>query len=238
MTIAEPEIQIPSDAPAEAGPLPRRVIETFTSPGELFARFGSAPPWVGVVAITAIVTAAMFALMPMEALVEMARSAAPPGQAGPDPETAATIMRITSIIGGLVMPFIATVFMAGLLKLIFGAMMGGEATYQQYLGVYGHAMLIVALGAIVTFPIILMSGDMTRQLTPALLLGDADPAAALPKILMQFGIFNLWQYAVIGVGVVRVNRGRISMGATYAALAAFYVLTALLAAIPALIQRG
>jgi hypothetical protein len=126
--------------------------------------------------------------------------------------------------------------MAGLLKLV-GAMGGGEATYVQYLGVYGHSLLIAALGGIITFPILIMAGDMTRQLTPALLLPDADPNSILVKLLMQFGVFSLWQYAVIGIGVIAVNRGRVSAAAAWAGVAGLYLLGALLATVPALMQR-
>jgi hypothetical protein len=243
MSIAEAELQASAAAPAPVpGPLPRRIIETFTSPGEMFARFGAAPPWIGPVLIAAVITALMLAFIPKEMVVEMAReqmsAAARPGQPTPDPETAATFMRVSFVLGGLLVPIIATVIVGGLLKLVFGAMMGGEATFQQYLGVYGHSLLIMALGAIVTFPIIMMSGDMTRQLTPALLIPDPDPASFLFKFLMQFGVFSLWQYGVIGVGVGAVNRGKLSAASLWGGIAGLYLATALISSLPALLQRG
>jgi len=238
MSIAEPEVYPTPAPPADPGPLPKRIIETFANPAGLFERFGPGnTPWVGPALVTAAVMVVTALLIPHDAWVEMMREQLrnmpqQPGGRMPDPGSMAGFARVSMAITFMLYPFLGAVIVGGLLKLVFGAMMGGEATYQQYLGVYTHAALILALGSLVGLPIIYATHDIMRQLNLALLLGaDADRKAFLFKFLMQFGIFNLWQYAVIGVGVKAVNRNRISAGAAFGGIAAIYLVMSLLGAV-------
>lgn len=238
MTIAEPEIQTPTAAaPREPGPLPKRILDTFMSPGELFSRITpEAAPWVGPAVLVAAVMALAFALVPLSAYEAMMQEQLrnmprQPGQAAPDAATMATIGRIFGTLTMLFYPFIGALVVGGLLKLLFGTVMGGEATFGQYLSVYTHAALILALGSLVNLPVIIASGDVMRQLNLSLLIPDGDPSSFLFKFLMQFGIFNLWQYAVIAVGVLAVNRGKISAAGAWGGVSGLYLATALLGAL-------
>lgn len=241
MSIAEPEVYEAPAAPAEPGPLPRRIIETFVNPAGLFERFGPAnTPWVGAALVVAAVMVVTAMLIPHDAWVELMREQMrnmpqQPGGRAPDPESFVGFAKVSMAVTFLIYPFLGAVIVGGLLKLVFGAMMGGEATYQQYLGVYTHAALVLALGSLVGLPIIYATGDIMRQLNLALLLGqDADRHAFLFRFLMQFGIFNMWQYGVIGVGAAAVNRGKISGGAAFGGVAGIYLVMSL---IGALMQR-
>jgi hypothetical protein len=115
---------------------------------------------------------------------------------------------ISAFFGTLIMAFIV----AGLLKLVFGVMMGGQATFAEYRSVVSHAALISALGIAVTLPIWIVTGDMNTQLSAALLAPDL-PKGVVRSLLQALAVFNIWWLVVLALGVAAVNRGKVSMAA-------------------------
>lgn len=210
----------PGHSQAEAaspGSLGRRILETFVSPGELFSRLGPTPPWLDVLMVAAVVTTAAMLLIPTEVWLASSREALneiadPKAREAMSPETMARFSRISAPIGAFVGTFVTALILAGLLKLIFGVMMGGEATFAQYRGLVSHAALISALGMVVTLPIWIATGDMTTQLSAALLVPELPPGV-VRSLLQALAVFNIWWLAVVAVGVAAVNRGKVSMAA-------------------------
>jgi hypothetical protein len=103
--------------------------------------------------------------------------------------------------GTLIMAFVV----AGLLKLVFGVIMKGEATFAQYRSIAAHAALISALGTLVTLPVWIATGDMTTQLSAGLLAPEL-PKGILSSVLNALSVFSLWWLAVIAIGVAAVNQ--------------------------------
>jgi hypothetical protein len=211
------EATVPGPSETEAagpGSLGRRILDTFVSPGELFARLGPTPPWLDVLLIAAVVTTAAMLLIPGEVWLATSREAwndmEPEARKAMSPETMAGFSRISAPIATFVGTFITVFIMAGLLKLVFGVMMGGEATFAQYRGMVSHAGLISTLGMAVTLPIWIVTGDMTTQLSAALLAPDL-PKGVVHSLLQSLAVFNLWWLAVIALGVATLNRGKVSM---------------------------
>jgi len=208
----------PAHSEAEAavpGSLGRRILDTFVSPGELFSRLGPTPPWLDVLILAAVVTTVAMVLVPGEVWLASSREALnnmtdPRAREAMDAETMARFSRISAPIGAFIGTFVTVFVMAGLLKLLFGAMMGGEATFAQYRGVVSHAGLISTLGLVVTVPIWIATGDMTTQLSPALLAPDL-PKGVVRSLLQALAVFNIWWLAVVALGVAAVNRGKVSM---------------------------
>ncbi|MBD0320137.1 MAG: YIP1 family protein [Gemmatimonadetes bacterium] len=200
-------------ASTEPGSLGRRILDTFFAPGELFARFGATPPWVDVLLISAVLATLAMALIPGEVLLNMAREAIaqmePAQRRAMKPETMANISRYTGPIGVFIGTFLSAFLLAGVLKLVFGVMMKGEATFAQYRAVMSHAALISALGTLATLPVWIMTGDMTTQLSAALLAPDL-PKGLVSTLLASLNVFYIWWLAVVAVGVSVVNR-RISV---------------------------
>lgn len=200
---------------AGPGSLGRRILDTFVSPGELFARLGATPPWVDVLLIAAVVTTAAMILVPSEVWLATSREALdnmtdPRAREAMDVETMARFSRISAPIFTFIGTFLTAFIMAGLLKLVFGLMMGGEATFAQYRSVVSHAALISALGMAVTLPIWIVTGDMTTQLSAALLAPNL-PKGVVHSLLQAVAVFNIWWLAVVALGVAAVNRGKVSM---------------------------
>jgi hypothetical protein len=207
----------PETEAAGPGSLGRRILDTFVSPGELFARLGPTPPWVDVLLISALVTTVAMLLIPGEVWLATSREALnnipdPKAREAMNVETMANISRISAPIFGFIGTFLTVFIVAGLLKLIFGAMMGGEATFAQYRGMVAHAALISALGVAVTVPVWIVTGDMNTQLSAALLAPDL-PKGVVRSLLQALAVFNIWWLAVVALGVAAVNRGKVSMPA-------------------------
>lgn len=217
MSSIETHAPVHSEAEAAApGSLGRRILDTFVSPGELFSRLGPTPPWLDVLMVAAVVTTAAMILVPSEAWLATSREAwnnmEPEARKAMAPEAMARIARITGPIGVFIFTFVTVFVMAGLLKLVFGVMMGGEATFAQYRGVASHAALITTLGMLVTLPIWMVTGDMNTQLSAALLAPDL-PKGVVRSLLQALAVFNIWWLAVVALGVAAVNRGKVSMPA-------------------------
>lgn len=128
----------------------RRIVDTFVSPGELFAGFGERPPWFGVLAISTLILIAVFALLPTELYVEQIREGIRESGEVPrgfDPAAMAGFARVMGVIGAALSQFLGAFLVAGVLALVFRLAMSGEATFRQYVGVTAHASLISALGS-------------------------------------------------------------------------------------------
>lgn len=216
-------------ASTSPGSLGKRIIDTFVSPGELFSRFGATPPWVDVLLISAVAATLAMALIPMEVHLNFAREAISqmePAQRGAmKPETMANIGRYTTPIGVFVGTFLSAFVLAGVLKLVFGVMMKGEATFAQYRAVAAHAALISALGALVTLPLWILTDDMTTQISAGVLAPDL-PKGMLSTLLGSLNVFYIWWLAVIAVGVSVVNRGISAVKAGAVLFGIYFAITA------------
>lgn len=222
-------------APAPSRSLPRRILDTFVSPGELFAGFGERPPWVGPLLIATVVTVAVFALVPEEIFLEQIREQlrdAPRGAGAPDPETLLGFARVAALATAAFSAPITALLVAGVLTLIFRVFMGGTATFRRHLGVAAHASLIPALGALLTLPLWIATGNLQTRLSLALLTPFLQPDSFLYRLLQGLEVFTLWWIAVLALGAAVLNRN-IGWGKAFAILFAVYlVLVAGFALIP------
>lgn len=217
----------PHDAAREpdAGSFPRRVVDTFFSPVALFGRFGARPPWVDVMVLSVAIGLLMLALIPSEVLANTAEEAMrasgqqPP--AGVDPEAMARIQRISMMVAGVVLPWIFLAFQAGLMVLIFSVVLGGHATFRQYVGVVAHAGLVTALGALVSLPLMLHRGVMDRGITLGALAGGMEPDSFVYQFLNAFDVFMVWQVVLLALGAAALNR-RLGAGTAVAVLLGLY----------------
>ena len=112
--------------------------------------------------------------------------------------------------------------LAGLMLLLFTVLMSGEAGYGQYLAITVHAFLILAFGALLTFPLQLVQGDLQLQLSLALLTPFLDATSVLYRMLHGITIFSLWAVVVTGLGVSKINP-RVSWAVASAVLMGLYV---------------
>ena len=221
-------------ASEDAGPLPRRILETFLSPGALFRRFGAAPPWWDVLLISTVLGAIAFAFVPREVWVAMTEQAVaqnPQASGGMDVDQVAGFQRIFGIVAAALMPWIFALIQAGILTFVFSVLMGGGARFRQYLAVIAHASLIGALGQLASLPLILQKQDLRAGINLGALLPNGDPESFAYQFLTGLNVFMIWGLVVTGVGVAAINR-KISVGtAVGVLLAIFLVIVGVVAAI-------
>lgn len=226
---------LPMTQEQNPGSFPRRVVDTFFSPIALFQRFGERPPWWDVMLLSVAIGLLAFALIPQEVWVNTMEEAMrqrgqelPPGA---DPASMAGMQRVFGMIGGAIMPWVFMAAQAGLMVLIFTAVMGGRATFRQYVGVVSHASLVGAVGQLAALPIILQKGVMTQGITLGALAGGMDPESFVYQFLNAWNVFVVWQVVLLGLGAAALNRRIGSGGAVGVLLAIYAVIAAIVAAV-------
>lgn len=208
-------------AGAAPGSLPKRIVDTFFAPVDLFRRFGPKAPWWDVMLVAVVLGTAAMALVPTEVWVQTTRDAmANNPNAQGDPEAFAGLQRGIGIGASLVAPWIFLFIQSAILLVIFTMLMGGEATYRQYLAVGAHAALVGALGQLITLPLMIRQGSMQAGISLKALMPGAE--GFLPAFLGAFNVFLVWQVALLAVGAAAVNRGR-SVGSALAVLFGIFV---------------
>ena len=217
------EDSVPSSFPS----LPTRLLQVFFSPGELFSALREKPVWFGALAVCGVLSVVGVALIPVELWVEFSRnqliergSEVPAGF-----ESSGSIIRIFSIFGAGIGFFIMAFVLAGIMKVFFSFLFGDEGRYVQYLSVVAHASIISALGALLLVPLKLSQGDPAVTLslgTFAFFLEEGYPL----RVLKMLDLFAFWTYAVMAIGVTKIDPRR-SFGFALAFFLAFALVFAL-----------
>lgn len=216
----------PTYAPEpDAGSFPRRVVDTFFSPVALFQRFGARPPWIDVTILAIVLGAIAFALIPQEVwqatMEEAMRQRGQELPAGADPESMASMQRMFGMVGAAIMPWIFLAVQAGIMVLLFSVILGGKATFRQYVGVVAHAGLIGAVGQLASLPVILRQGVMSQGITLGALVAGMDHESFVYQFLNAWNVFLIWQLVVLGLGASALNR-RIGAGTAIGVLLGVY----------------
>lgn len=223
----------PSDLPGASesagasgspGPLPVRVFRVFAAPGRLFAALRHDPRWLGALLLGAALVVASTVLVPGEIWEEMFRSQMlQAGQEMPEGLDLGTIQRVAAVVGGAVFWFVWVFFLAGVLALVFGFVLGDDGRYRQYLAVTAHALLISGLGGLATVPLRILRRDPQLTLNLGLFF-DLGPGY-LASFLTTLDLFLLWSYVVMAVGVHEIDPRR-SWGSATAILLTLALLVA------------
>lgn len=215
------------DAREELPNLAVRALQVFGAPGRLFRRLRDRPAWMGALGLMIALTLLASVLVPDE-LVREAALAQAGGEA--DPEEIDRMMRTWMPVfrygGSLVGPVLQTVVVAAFVVLIYNLALGGEASFRQAYAVTCHALLIAAVGSLLTVPLIVASGDLETALSLHLLVPGLEEGSVLFNALRGMNVFGLWSGVVLGVGVSEIYPSRSARGAagllvgTYAAIKA------------------
>jgi len=197
------------EAQAPIPALPRRVLDTFFSPGKLAEALAQRPLWAGALFVGAVLIVLQTVLIPVEVWEAMFRETAL--QQGREmPEGLAiggTFMRISAVVGGSIAWFIMSFLMAGIVTLIFAFILGDDGRYRQYLAVLVHAWMIPALVGCAMLP--LRIAEENPQLT--LNLGAFFfflPDGYWLKVLTMLDLSQLWASLVMAQGASVIDPRR------------------------------
>jgi hypothetical protein len=208
-------------------------MDTFFSPVALFSRFGARPPWWDVMLLSVVLAIGAMALIPGEVWVStMEEAMRQNGQEVPanmDPASMARMQQVIGMVAGAVFSWVFLAVQAGVMVLLFSVILGGSATFRQYVGVVAHASLIGAVGSLAALPITLQTGVMSTGITLGALAGGMDPESFVYQFLNAWNVFWVWQLVVMGLGASTLNR-RIGAGTAIGVLLAVYAVIALVIA--------
>jgi hypothetical protein len=134
---------------------------------------------------------------------------------GFDPDSFGTIPKTVGVITNGIFWFLGTFVLAGVSSLVFVFLLGDKGRYRQHLSIVGHALLITAVGALLTTPLRIIQGDVQASLNVGLFLPLGEGWAA--RFFRGLDLFWLWTFVVIGVGAHTLDRRR-SLGSAVAVL--------------------
>ncbi|MFW6193649.1 MAG: YIP1 family protein [Gemmatimonadota bacterium] len=224
---AGPEPAAGGDLPA----LPTRVAQLFVSPAKLFDGLRERPAWLGALGLLVVIGGIAAFLFPTELMEQAMLDQAPP-DATPEQieqmEQIASTAAWTKYLGVLYWVFAAAV-VPGLLITIYNFALGGTASYRQLFASTVHALLIPAIGGLVTLPLILQTGDIQTALGLHLLVPGIATDTFLYRLLQGLNVFGLWCCVVLGVAVSRIYPKRTAGSAAMVLLGAYAVFKALAA---------
>lgn len=219
-----------SPSPDAAGPVqepasfPRRFLWAFVAPERLAENLKQHPRWLVPMLVGAALVVLATVLIPAELWVEMIRrQMLESGQAMPegfDPAAMGTFQRIGATVAGVVFWFVWALVMTGITTLVFAFILGDDGRFRQYLSVTAHALLIPAVGGLLTVPLRLAQGDPMVTLNVGLFLPLDE--GYLANLLRSLDLFVLWSWLVLAVGVHVIDRRR-SLGSAAAILLAVAV---------------
>lgn len=186
-----------------------RLASVFVSPGDVFERLRGNPSWFGALAVGAGLVVLSMALIPAEIWVQaMGERAAEEGAEMPSfMASAGPMFRLAAIASGVVFWFVWAFLLAGIITVVFAFFLGDDGRYVQYLAVVSHALVISALGAALLFPLRIYQGDPSFTLNVGTFFPFLAEGYAF-RVLKLLDLFGLWGYAVMALGVTKVDPRR------------------------------
>lgn len=211
----------------DPGSFPRRLVDTLFSPVALFQRFNTRAPWADALIVGTVLMAALAIIIPGELMEAQIRDALSrnPSQAGapaPPVETMVTMGRIFGAVGQLVVVPLITLLVAALCTGIFGKLMDGGGSFRKHLAVASHAGLVTPLGFAITLFFAVQNGDLSTQLSLALLVPGLEAESFAFRVLNALSVFVLWWLGLVAAGVSAVNH-RVSPAKAAAVTFAIYI---------------
>lgn len=203
-------------APAEVPSLFRRLVDVFVSPGRLFETLRSRPVWVGALVLGGALVVASALVVPTELYEEMMREQFQrSSQDMPEGfEMSGTIPKVFGAVGGFIWWMVFAALISGVVTLVFGFMLGDEGRFKQYLSVTTHALLIMAVGSLLVTPLRIMGGDLQMSFSVGTFAVFVEEETFLRTLLNALDLFMLWGFAVLGLGVSKLDPDRGWVGPT------------------------
>lgn len=201
-----------SPPPAPAPHLLRRLVMTFTRPGDLFRLLAVNPSWVGALLLGALFLSLSNVVIPLDVWEEglRTRMIEMDQEVPADLTTMTRIFWVFSVFGAFVIWPLLGFVSAGIYSLIFLFAFGFEGTFRKILSVTAHALLVAAVGTLLLAPLRIAAQDPQLTLSVGTFFGFLEEGY-VARFLGLLDLFNLWAYVLIGLGAAIVD-GRRSPG--------------------------
>ncbi len=211
----------------------KRAAMVILQPGALFAALGRKPAFIGIMALSAVITAAGMLAVPEEAFRTAVVEPLQGQGAGAANEEAVQAMenippmwfKLSGVLFPFAMAWLAPVFFAMLTWFLFRVIRRDEATFKQHLAVNAHALFIGTVGLLCTLPMWIVTQDLQSRFSVAAaapFLADGFVHAWLSKL----DLFGIWAMIVAALGLSMLDARRtwastaLTLGALWAVAAA------------------
>jgi len=186
-----------------------RALQVVYAPGALFDRLRDRPLWGAALLLGAAAVVLSFLLVPAEVWEASFREQVlSSGRDLPEGFSFSGLARVFGTVAAGVFWFVWAFLLAGVLAFVFAFVLGDEARYAQYLSVVSHALLIAAAGALLTVPLKVAQGDPQLTLNLGAFAVGLDEGSYAARVLRLLDLFMLWSYAVMAVGISRLEPRR------------------------------
>jgi len=101
----------------------------------------------------------------------------------------------------------ATVFVMGLVFLLFGKLAGGQGTFGQVIGVvFWSNVVSMGYASLIKWPLVVAKGSMLGvSLGPAVLVADRGVLDPLFGLLSMFDVFTVWGVVLLVLGFAQIH---------------------------------
>jgi Yip1 domain len=205
-----------SQAAAAAPPLSlaARFVGVLTSPKATFQSVVAHPSWFGMLALCCVTLAIvvggyLFTSVGQNAWLDMMGS-----NPSVTDQAYEQMRRIAPYVGWfavgqmLVATPLITLIVAGILFVVFNAVLAGNATFKQLFAVIVHAAPISVVGQLFTVPLNYARGALTSATNLSVLLPMVDETSFLGRLFGMVDLFIIWWLIVLAIGLGVLYRRR------------------------------
>lgn len=114
--------------------------------------------------------------------------------------------------GSAVGPFIVLLLLS-VIYLIALKIIKAETDFSNILNVVGLALLIGAIGNLISIVISILKGNMST-IGPSLIMSESSVGEKMYALLTKIDVFSIWFYTVIAIGLSKVGRTSVTKTAT------------------------
>lgn len=202
--------------------LPRRLVGVFVSPAQVFDSLRERPSWIVPLLFYIGVGLVLTLLIPESLIREMVETQmSQRGEVTSEQVDAAMkVARAFRFAAPVLWPVVQALAISGILFLVFNLFTGADARFAHYLAGTTHGLLIQALGAVVTTPLVLARQDLETRLSLALVAPGLE-SGFLYNLLNAITIFGIWTALVLGIAGSRLSR-RVATGPAVGILLGLY----------------
>jgi hypothetical protein len=223
------------DTPVADQGLFARIVGVLLSPKETFAGIAARPRWLGVMAITLLITAAcQYVILSSPDMQEamIAQATRNPNMSDQQVEATERFIPLVPYIFAGATLFLGPLFSAvvsGILMLIFSTLMGGAARFKQVYSVVAHSGVVSTLSGLLSAGLITIGAQPTGPNPPGANLGIfvpmLDETSFVTQFLSAIDLVLVWWIVTLSIGLAVLYKRR--TGGIATALLCVYVLFAL-----------
>lgn len=218
-----------------------RFFGIITSPKSTYQAVVAHPRWLGMLvlatfAVAILVGAFMLTPVGQEAWLTQMEASVKGDNAAQQMQMFERIAPFVGYVSAAAMLIFIPLFYlvcAGVLWVIFNALMGGDATFKQLFAVVTHVAPIGVLGQVFTIPMNYFRGTMTSATNLSVFLPMLDEESFVAKFAGVIDLFLIWQITVLAIGLAVLYRRRTQPIAT-----SLFVLYGVIALIVAFVKSG